>query len=250
MAGHNGRLTGRQLDAELHHCAVGLRADQAEILDLMPTDSYALQDLRFVSYDAQNAANIFSHLHYLRSARAGSKNYALVDPLHGRPVSLCSVSPLEWSVVGRQLRSQFGVLPERVWDVSRVYSFDLAPANAISFLLAKVRTAVRQSEPTAELLVTAVDPNLGFTGSSYRAANWQQWMAIRARPYLYLDRRYVSPRKLREGYGTANLAEVRAQSGAIVEQSRATLLNSAIYCCRIKGETEVVPAGDQRLLRR
>lgn len=216
----------------------------------MPTDSYALQDLRFVSYDAGNAANIFSHLHYLRSARAGSKNYALVDPLHGRPVSLCSVSPLEWSVVGRQLRSQFGVPPERVWDVSRVYSFDVAPANAISFLLAKVRAALRQSEPTVELLVTAVDPNLGFTGSSYRAANWQQWMAIRARPYLYLDRRYVSPRKLREGFGTANLAEVRVQSGAIVEQSRATLLNSAIYCCRVKGETEVVPAEGRRLLRR
>jgi hypothetical protein len=250
VAGHSGRLTRRQLDAELRNCAVGLRADQGEILDLVPTDGYLLRDLRFVSYDDRNAARIFGHLHYLRSARAGSKNYALVDPLHGRPVSLCSVSPLQWSVVGRQLRSQFGVPPERVWDVSRVYSFDLAPSNAISFLLAKVRAALRQSEPTADLLVTAVDPNLGFTGSSYRAANWQQWMAIRARPYLYLDGRYVSPRKLREGYGTANLAKVRAHSGALVEQSRARLLDSAIYCCRVKGETEAVPAEGQKLLRR
>lgn len=250
VAGHSGRLTRRQLDAELRNCAVGLRADQAEILDLMPTDEYALQDLRFVSYDAENAARIFGHLHYLRSARGGSKNYALVDPLHGLPVTLCSVSPLEWAVVGKQLRNQFGVAPDRVWDVSRVYSFDVAPGNAISFLLAKVRTALRQSEPQLELLTTAVDPNLGFTGSSYRAANWQRWMSISPRPYLYLDGCYISPRRLREDYGTANLTTVRTLSGAVVEQSRARLLDSAIFCCRLKGETEYLPVDAQRRLRR
>ena len=46
--------------------------------------------------------------------------------------------------------------------------------------------------PPADLLVTAVDPNLGFTGCSYRAANWQQWMTVKARPYLYENGRYVS----------------------------------------------------------
>jgi hypothetical protein len=250
VAGHSGWLTRRQLDTELGNCAVGLRADHAGVLDLIPTDRYALQDLRFVSYDARNAARIFGHLHYLRSARSGSRNYALVDPLHGLPVTLCSVSPLEWSVVGRQLRSQFDLPAERVWDVSRVYSFDVAPSNAISFLLAKARTAIRQSDPAVELLTTAVDPNLGFTGSSYRAANWQRWMTIRPRPYLYLDGRYISPRRLRENYGTANLAKVGAYSGVIVEQSRAGLLDSTIFCCRLRGETEPVPLDAQRRLRR
>lgn len=250
VAGQSGRLTRRQLDAELRNCAVGLRADQAEIRDLVPTDEYALQDLRFVSYDAGNAARIFGRLHYLRSARSGSKNYALVDPLHGLPVTLCSVSPLEWAVVGKQLRNQFRLAPDRVWDVSRVYSFDTAPGNAISYLLAKVRAALRQSEPEIELLTTAVDPNLGFTGSSYRAANWQRWMSISPRPYLYLDGRYISPRKLREDFGTANLATIRARSGAVVEQSRTRLLDSAIFCCRLKGETEFLPVDAQRRLRR
>ncbi|WBQ02296.1 Mom family adenine methylcarbamoylation protein [Kribbella sp. CA-293567] len=250
VAGRDGQLILRQLNAELRNCAVDLRADHAEVQDLLPLDGYALQDLRFVSYDDVGAARIFGRLHYLRSARRGSRSYALVDPRHGLPVTLCSVSPLDWGRVGRQLSKQFGVPADRAWDVSRVYSFDVAPGNAISYLLGKVRKSLHQAEPDAELLTTAVDPNLGFTGSSYRAANWQRWMTISPRPYIYLDRRYISPRKLREDYDTANVSMVRALSGAVVEQSRVKLLDSAIFCSRLKGETESVPLDEQRRLRR
>ena len=53
---------------------------------------------------------------------------------------------------------------EAVRDVSRVYSFDSAPFNAISFLLSRVRHHIRKTCPEVRLLSTAVDPNLGFTG--------------------------------------------------------------------------------------
>jgi hypothetical protein len=144
---------------------------------------------------------------------------------------------------------QFQVPQSRVWDVSRVYSIDVAPANSISFLLAKVRNFFRQGVGDAELLITAVDPNLGFTGSSYRAANWHRWMSIQARPYLYVDRLYTSPRQLRQRFGTADLAVVRTRR-AVVEQSRAKLLDSAIFCCRVRGETEPVHPDAQRRIRR
>ena len=64
------------------------------------------------------------------------------------------------------------------------------------------------------MLTTAVDPNLGFIGSSYRAANWQQWMSIEARPYLYVDGVYASPRQFRTRFGGANLAELRRANPA------------------------------------
>jgi hypothetical protein len=137
------------------------------------------------------------------------------------------------------------------WDVSRVYSFDVAPPNAISFLLAKVRQVIRREIPSVQLLTTAVDPNLGFVGASYRAANWQQWMSIEARPYLYVDGIYASPRQLRTRFGGANLVELRtAHPRTRFEQSRTKLLDSVIYCCRLRGETEIVPNVDQRRLRR
>jgi hypothetical protein len=250
VARHSGSISQRQIEVELRHAASGLRIDQAEIQSLIPFKEFVLQDLRFVDYEAGKAAEVFSRLHYLRSARPGSRNFALVDPIDGLPVSLCSVSPLEWVRVGRQLNSQFGVPRERAWDISRVYSFDVAPKNAISFLLAKVRNVFRIEMRDVDLLTTAVDPNLGFTGASYRSANWHEWMSIQARPYLYVDRRYASPRQLRERFGTANLDELRARPGVLVERSRAKLLDSKIFCCRVRGETEPVPPEGQQRLRR
>jgi hypothetical protein len=250
VAAHSGRISRRDLDAELRNSAVQLQADQAKVLGLVPTDAYPLEALRFVECEVEDAEAIFGNLHYLRSARPGARNFALVDPIHRRPVTLCSVSPMDWAVVGKQLNRQFGVAVERMWDVSRVYSFDVAPANAISTLLAGVRKEMQKSEPAAELLTTVVDQNLGFTGSSYRAANWQYWMSVRPRPYLYVDGVAVSPRQLGIRYGTQSLAEVRAKYGVLAEQSRAELADSMIYCCRMRGPTEAVEPGERRRVRR
>lgn len=250
LARPNGTIGRNPVIAELNRNAARLRRDQRSIEMLIPKDKYELSDLRFVRLGNSAADQIFSRLHYLRSARAGSVNFALVDPVNQLPVTLCSVSPLEWMRVGRQLQNQFGVPLGAAWDVSRVYSFDLAPVNAISFLLAKVRQVIRREIPEVQLLTTAVDQNLGFTGSSYRAANWQQWMSIEARPYLYVDGVYASPRQLRTRFGGANLTQLRADNPARFEQSRAKLLDSLIFCCRLRGVTEPVPVADQRRLRR
>ncbi len=250
LARSSGTVGRPQVIAEMKRNAVRLKRDQRSIEKLIPHDKFELYDLRFVRLGNSEADQIFSRLHYLRSARAGSLNFALIDPVSRRPVTLCSVSPLEWRRVGRQLEAQFDVPLGAAWDVSRVYSFDVAPPNAISYLLAKVRQVMREISG-AELLTTAVDPNLGFVGSSYRAANWQQWMSIEARPYLYVDGLYASPRQLRYRFGGANLTELRlAYPDARFEQSRAKLLDSVIYCCRLRGETEAVSPQDQRRLRR
>ncbi|MEU4193875.1 hypothetical protein AB0E69_18390 [Kribbella sp. NPDC026611] len=247
----DGRVSRRDVADELHRTADRLRDDLRSVDALIPRDEFPLSDLRFVRLKNDVADEVFGRLHYLRSARAGSVNFALVDPLSGRPVTLCSVSPLEWMRVGRQLQKQFGVPLGAAYDVSRVYSFDVAPPNAISCLLAKVRQAIRQELPSAQVLTTAVDPNLGFTGASYRSANWRQWMSITARPYLYVDGLYASPRQLRTRFGGANLAELGAANRSHrFEQSRVRLLNSVIFCCRLRGVTEHVAPDDYRLLRR
>ncbi|MFG1813189.1 hypothetical protein ACGFIF_05420 [Kribbella sp. NPDC049174] len=251
LARPNGTVGRNQVIAELNRNGGRLAHDQRSIEKLIPQDKFDLADLRFVRLGNADADQIFSRLHYLRSARAGSMVFALVDPVNKLPVTLCSVSSLEWRKVGRQLQAQFGVPLGAAWDVSRVYSFDVAPPNAISFLLAKVRQVIRREIPSVQVLTTAVDPNLGFVGASYRAANWQQWMSIEPRPYLYVDGVYASPRQLRTRFGGANLTELRAAyPHGRFEQSRAKLLDSVIYCCRIRGETEAVPLVDQRRLRR
>jgi hypothetical protein len=227
-----------------------LHGDAREASGHVPIGPFLLSDLSFEVIDAACASIVFTSLHYLRSARAGSLNFALVDPISRLPVSLCSVSRLEWKCVRNHISSQFTIPAERIWEISRVYSIDRAPANTISYLLAKVRAHLRRDTVTADLLVTSVDPNLGFTGSSYRAANWQQWMTVKARPYLYERGRYITPRQLRERYGTSNPAELQTQYPGRFEQSRARLLDSLIYCCAVRGETAVVSALNQRRVHR
>lgn len=247
----DGRVSWRLVEAELVRRAAELVKDQEKVSSLVPRARFELKRLQFVAdYSADKAAEIFTNLHYLHSARPGSLNYALVDSYDQRPVSLCSVSPLEWRRVGRQINNQFGAPMDTVWDISRVYSFDVAPVNAISYLLARVRNDIRLRVPEAQVLSTAVDPNLGFSGTSYLAANWQRWMTIKARPYFYYEGDYISPRQLRVRFDTANVADLETKYGAKFSSSRTPLLDSMIFCCRVKGETEAVPEGKQRRLYR
>jgi hypothetical protein len=249
VASHEGWITRAQVQRELRIQARRLREDARAAMSLLPIGKFLLSQLIFEEIDPSCAAPLLAALHYLRSARAGARYFALVDPVDRRPVSLCSVSPLQWRCVSRAILADFDTPSERVWDISRIYCIDNAPRNAISSLLSRVRTYIRHNG-SIELLVTAVDPNMGFTGSSYRAANWQEWITVKARPYLYEDCQYVSPRQLRERYGTSSLIELQSQHPGRFQHSRAKMLDSMIFCCRVNGETSVVPLQERRRLRR
>jgi hypothetical protein len=250
VASYEGYVSTWHVQRELRISAQRLRRDLRSARGYVPIQQFALRDLAFEEVDPSLALPVLTLLHYLRSARSGSRYFALVDPVHRLPVTLCSVSALQWKCVGNQIRSQFATSPERIWEISRVYSVDSAPRNAISFLLSRVRRYLRRNVPSIGLLVTAVDLNLGFTGSSYRAANWQQWMSVKARPYLYENRRYVTPRQLRERYGTASLVQLQAKFPGRFQKSRVTLPDTIIYCDDVNGETKVVPAENRRRLHR
>jgi hypothetical protein len=250
VASHKGWLTRWQVERELRISAERLRNDARAASRYLPVGRFQLCDLSFEEIDSSRALPVLTSLHYLRSARPHSRHFALVDPVDGRPVSLCSLSPLNWKCVGSQICSQFDIRPERAWDVSRVYSADNAPPNAISALLSRVRRYLRRSVDSVDLLVTAVDPNLGFTGSSYRASNWQHWMTVRARPYLYENGRYVTPRQLRERFDSSSLQELQAIYPGRFQQSNVRLLDSMIFCSSVNGETKVVLAQDRHRLHR
>jgi hypothetical protein len=250
VASHKGWIRRGQAQKELRISAKRLRRDVRAARAHLPVEEFSLRELAFELIDPSRAVPILTSLHYLHSIRQHSVYFALVDPIERLPVSLCSVSPLEWKCVGNQLWTRFAIRPERVWDITRVYSVDGAPANSISSLLSRVRVYFRRNVASADLLVTTVDPNLGFTGGSYRAANWQQWMTVQARPYFYEYGRYVTPRQLRERFGTSSLVELQAKYPGRFQSSRVRLLDSMIYCCSVNGETKVVPAQERRRLRR
>jgi hypothetical protein len=250
VATHSGWITISRIERELWHCARQLRKDASQAEAIVPKGVYALNDLKFIEdFDPVVAGMLISSMHYLGSARAGSRYFALVDPLHGQPVTVGGAAPLEWKRVSNWAKDQFKVSPERIWDVARVFSCPSAPPNSVSFLLARMRNSLAHG--AVDLLLTAVDPNLGFTGASYRAANWPRCLSIGPRPYLYLDRRYISPRQLRERFGTSSLTELRVQHpDHLFEQSCVRLLDSLIFCCPVRSKLTVDSAGFDRRLHR
>ena len=250
VASYSGWVPKRQAKEELRINAERLRSDVRAASRHVPIRKFQLTDLDFEEVDSSRALPVLTSLHYLRGSRPNSLYFALVDPVGRLPVSLCSISPLQWKCVGHQISARHDISQKGVWDVSRMYSIDGAPRNAISSLLSKVRIYVRRNMPSVELLITAVDPNLGFTGCSYRAANWQQWMTVKARPYLYEHGRYVSLRQLRERFGTSSLMELETRYPRRFQQSKVRLLDTMIYCCSVNGGTKVVLAHDRpRLIR-
>ncbi len=241
VASSRGSVSRAQVDRELFFSGRQLRKDAVAARGLISAGKAELGELLFTEVPPAQAEAIFSKLHYLRSGRPDSLNFALIDPCDLLPVTLCSVSPLQWRRIASQIQARFDVPAGNIWDISRVYSRNGAPPNAISYLLSRVRATLRRGDHDVELLITAVDPNLGFLGTSYRAANWQQWLTVQARPYLYYERRYISPRQLRQEFGTSNLTELQLKNpGRRFEQSRARLLDSKIFCCRLIGPTEQV----------
>lgn len=236
-----GSVGPERAQREIGFCARRLRREVQQAADYVPRGTFTLPELRFAEIDEDLARPLLTHLHYLGSVRPGSRYFALLDPREGLPVALCSLSPLQWPRLEKKLEQQSGIPPERILDVSRVFAVDSAPRNCISTLLSRVRDAVRRTSRNIALLTTVVDPNLGFTGHSYRAANWQQWMTIKPRPYLYENGRFVTPRQLREQFGTTDFRELRRSHPRITfQRSRTPLLDSLLYCCRTRGATEVI----------
>ena len=116
VARPDGTVGRRLALAEVSRSVRHLSADIAAIRRLVPTGGVRdLDDLRFVVYDDEKAFAVFTHMHYLRSARPGSVNFALVDRSSGLPVALCSATPLDWRRLGSALEQRYGVPVEQIW---------------------------------------------------------------------------------------------------------------------------------------
>jgi len=240
------------LKEEVHSMAIKLREDMREFESDggdWPTGIDRVSELVFGPLDSDTAEAIFGHLHYLRSYRQDSMAYALFHPKTGLPLAACTVSPLQWENLAQIILQRVGVPQAAVMDISRVYVFDQAPKNSISALLSRVRLDLRQNHPEVELLTTAVDQNLAFHGSSYKASNWQLFCEVQPRPYLYFDSDYMTIRQVREMFGEKHWKEIAELTDGRFEISEAPLLDSLIFIQRIRNDRIAIPDQVYRLER-
>jgi hypothetical protein len=106
----------------------------------------------------------------------------------------------------RGLAAQASFRPERSRVLSRVFAFPHVPPNAISTLLSRI--ARKQKLLGVDLLLTYVNPNVGFTGASYRASNWTLIGGEPIHAYCYVDERYITNRELDRKFGSHDPARL------------------------------------------
>ena len=176
-----------------------------ELAEELPIKSeWALPDtlssprvLRVHELDFEVARDVMERFHYLRSARTDGRAYGL-STHGGRLVALCVSSPVDVERLHELLESH-GRRSEFARVISRLFAFEGAPINSISYMLARVGREERRIGITDFL--TYVNPNMGFTGSSYLASGWQLFGTESGTKYRYVDERYITDRELTARFG-------------------------------------------------
>ncbi len=163
-------------------------SDQSRIHNLTASN------LRLRECEPAMAQIVHERFHYLGSYHPGIVHLGLymIGGDGDLPIALASLAPMDIRrldpVLSREEKKQTLI-------VSRVFAFDWAPRNTISFLLGRVYNWVKRNLSEIRTLLTFLNPNLGFSGSSFRAANWKSFLEIEP-ACAYLAGDYVSYRTL------------------------------------------------------
>lgn len=203
-----------QLLAEVYRVANRMKSARSEssLNAAFSQPSYLKHDsVHFAQLDPDLAQVIHERFHYVGSFRSGLHfglwNKESMDP-SSLPVAMATISALDIE----HLRA---LMPDCSSNangmvLSRVYSFDHAQRNSISYVLSRTAHWIAVNRPEVRTLFTYVNPNLGFTGVSYRASNWQE---IGEKPisYRYIAGKYVSARQCEPILAT-HVASVRRSS--------------------------------------
>jgi hypothetical protein len=221
------RATRAQLLAEARRLAAESRAIVPPGALDAPDDAPAdVNDAQFCMVDDAEARYVNERLHYLRSHRENSRSYGLRTPFSSSLIALVTVAPADEIRIAALLPS--GLSLEDTANFARVFSHRWAPRNAISYLFARTERELRHTFRTPQFVITYVNMNLGFTGVSYRAANWS---VIGTEPahYSYVDEDYQSDRQLIHRFGTPVASSLHARLGSRFLRVDAGLLPLSVF---------------------
>lgn len=202
-----------------------IRRDQAEVDWRFREPLSDLSRFRVVRVPDSVADTIHHRFHYIGSRREGihlamvPEDWQPSDP----PCTLFTFSQLDLAHV-QDLIKDLGFETGNALVLSRSYTFRWAPRNSFSHGFAQCLGLLREKVlPNLEWLVSYVNSNVGFTGSSYFAAGWSILAREMATKYNYLDGDYITRRELRARYGTSDQARLSQLLGRRLQHSQISL---------------------------
>ena len=155
---------------------------------VQPASGFDKAAVRVREATGEVAKIIHERFHYLNSNRSG-RHFALYCDNEEIPAALATFSEMDVQRL-RAYVSATNVKESLL--LSRVFAFRWAPRNSISYLLGAAIRKIHLESSVSDF-VTWVNPNLGFTASSYRSANWDLCGSEPVK-YRYIADNYVSAR--------------------------------------------------------
>jgi hypothetical protein len=202
------------------------RSQYTHLTPLPTTTLLQRGSARFALVEPHTARIIHQFFHYVGSFREGF-HFGLFDHASRGPselpVAMATLSALDVEHL-RYLMHQHGECGEGM-ILSRVYSFDYAWHNSISYLLGKLVGWLQANLPEVRTLFTYVNPNLGFTGVSYRASNWTE-VGEKTISYRYIAGNYASARQCQA---------VHSYAPSLVKRATYLLLPLKIWSYNVTG---------------
>ncbi len=200
-----------------------------------------LHTTEFVEVSEREAHIIHERFHYLSSFRPDSVSFGLKTLKENRLASLITLSPFD---LEHLTELPYGVNKSNVLVVSRVFCFDWVPMNTVSYMMGQMYKWVRLKQPGVKMLLTYINPNLAFTGSSLKASNWVLFGYEKGTRYAYIDKEYTTDRELVRYHGTANPTQLERMLPGRFDVSRVQLdplqlyayfIDKELYCRYVDG---------------
>jgi hypothetical protein len=223
LAGEDGRLAAEKIEGEVRRLA----AEESPAPTWLTPPAripHSPVELELTELDEGRARELQERFHYLRSYRHGVHLAGTID---GRVATLLSFSPLDLSPI--QTALPIDVEPGQALVLSRAYSTAWAPRNSLSRMLALATRELRARDPRLTLLLTYLNPGMGFDGASYKAANWRLFGREHGTRYAYLDASYITDRELTRRFGTSEETALRLHLGERIAFSQMTLQPLELY---------------------
>lgn len=144
------------------------------------------QEILFSSVDSSVGELIQTKLHYLSNYRTDTVyHYGLFRKGESYPFSYLAVSYLDRKYILDTI--PFEADFKDIMVITRLYNINNSPRNSASLLLSLTRSEIKSKHRNVKALVTSVNPNVLFTGSSFKSAAFELFALMPFEPLYYQD---------------------------------------------------------------
>jgi len=163
--------------AELKALKLVSIGDRDDTYEAVASEKTTGEKVHFRSIDLGLSRAYIESFHYLHAAREDDlMAYGAFYENESMPFAIVSYAPVS-RTYKQNILTAAGIDPQKSLELTRAWNSEYSPKNAMSMLYGYAhaniqRERLKQNLEPPEAILTAVNPNLGFRGSAFRAVGF------------------------------------------------------------------------------